>query len=50
MVIQHKTSRPVQFEITKLTATSIVAHVQHSGLSKDDILLKCLDNVVQVWR
>jgi hypothetical protein len=33
MVIQRKTSRPVQFEITKLTATSIVAHVQHSGLS-----------------
>ncbi len=38
MVIQRKTSRPVQFEITKLTATSIVAHVQHSGLSKDDFL------------
>ncbi|MEL7232466.1 MAG: hypothetical protein AAGJ85_08150, partial [Pseudomonadota bacterium] len=27
MVIQKKTSRPVQFEITKLTATSLVAHV-----------------------
>ena len=38
MVIQRKTSRPVQFEITKLTATSVMAHVQAAGLSKDDNL------------
>lgn len=38
MVIQRKTSRPVQFEITKLTATSVVAHVQAAGLTKDDFL------------
>ena len=28
MITHKKTSRPVQFEITKLTATSLVAHVQ----------------------
>ncbi len=38
MVIQRKTSRPVQFEITKLTASSVVAHVQAASLSKDDHL------------
>ena len=38
MIIQKKTSRPVQFEITKLTATSLVAHVQKFNLSKFDFL------------
>lgn len=38
MVIQKKTSRPVQFEITKLTAASLISHVQRVGLSKDDYL------------
>ena len=38
MVIQKKTSRPVQFEITKLTATSLVALVQKFNLSKLDFL------------
>ena len=38
MVIQKKTSRPVQFEITKLTATSLVTHVQKFNLSKSDFL------------
>lgn len=37
-VIQKKTSRPVQFEITKLTANSLVAHVQEANLSKADFL------------
>ena len=46
MVIQRKTSRPVQFEITKLTATSIVAHVQNSGLSKDDFLFPSRNGIV----
>ncbi|GHB04810.1 hypothetical protein GCM10009069_29250 [Algimonas arctica] len=36
MVIQRKTSRPVQFEITKLTAASLISHVQTVGLSNDD--------------
>lgn len=38
MVIQKKTARPVQFEITKLTATSLVAHVQKAKLSNSDFL------------
>jgi len=38
MVIQKKTGRPVQFEITKLTATSIVSHVQQANLTKSDFL------------
>ena len=38
MVIQRKTSRPVQFEITKLTAASLISHVQAAGLSNDDYL------------
>lgn len=39
MIIQKKTSRPVQFEITKLTATSLVAHVQKANLSKTEFLV-----------
>ena len=38
MIIQKKTSRPVQFEITKLTATSLVAHVQKFNLGQSDFL------------
>lgn len=38
MVIQRKTSRPVQFEITKLTAASLISLVQTIGLSNDDHL------------
>ena len=38
MVIQKKTSRPVQFEITKLTATSLIAHVQKFNLGQFDFL------------
>jgi integrase len=38
MVIQKKTARPVQFEITKLTATSLVSHVQKANLSNSDFL------------
>lgn len=38
MIIQKKTSRPVQFEITKSTATSLVAQVQTFNLSKSDFL------------
>lgn len=38
MVIQRKTSRPVQFEITKLTAASLISHVQNAELSNDDFL------------
>lgn len=38
MVIQKKTGRPVQFEITKLTATSLVAHVQYVGLANSAYL------------
>ncbi|MEL6415561.1 MAG: tyrosine-type recombinase/integrase, partial [Pseudomonadota bacterium] len=49
MVIQKKTSRPVQFEITKLTATSLVAHVQKAKLSESDFLFpsrnRCSDHL-----
>jgi len=38
MVIQKKTSRPVQFEITKLTAASLISHVQKAGVAKDEYL------------
>lgn len=38
MVIQKKTGRPVQFEITKLTAASLIAHVQKAGLANADYL------------
>ena len=38
MVIQKKTSRPVQFEITKLTATSLITHVQKAGLAQTNFL------------
>lgn len=38
MIIQKKTSRPVQFEITKLTGTSLVAHVQKFNLGQFDFL------------
>ena len=38
MTIQKKTSRPVQFEITKLTAASLIAHVQKAGLTEANFL------------
>jgi len=38
MIIKKKTGRPVQFEITKLTATSIVSHAQKANLTKSDFL------------
>lgn len=38
MVIQKKTRRPVQFKITKLTATSLIAHVQQANLGQADHL------------
>jgi len=38
VVIQKKTSRPVQFEITQLTATSLIAHTQSANLIKTDFL------------
>ena len=38
MVIQKKTSRPVQFEITKLTSASLIAHVQKVDLTQSCFL------------
>lgn len=38
MIIQRKTSKPVQFEITKLTASSLMAHIHKAGISFDDWL------------
>ena len=38
MVIQKKTAKPVQFEITKLTATSLIAHTQRANLTNTDFL------------
>ena len=38
MIILKKTARPVQFEITKLTAASLIAHVQKANLSQIDFL------------
>ena len=38
MVVQKKTGKPVQFEITKLTATSLIAHTQCANLVKIDFL------------
>ena len=38
MVIQKKTAKPVQFEITKLTATSLIAHSQSANLTNADFL------------
>jgi len=49
MVIKKKTSRPVQFEITKLTETSFVAQVQKFNLTKSDFLFRsrngCIDQL-----
>lgn len=38
MVIKKKTSRPVQFEITKLTAAAILAQIRRSDLPDDGFL------------
>lgn len=40
MIIQKKTSRPVQFEITKLTATSVAAFIHQENLSPTDYLFQ----------
>lgn len=40
MVMQQKTQTPVQFEITKHTRESIIALIEHAGLSNEDYLFK----------
>ena len=40
MIIQKKTSRPVQFEITKLTAASVIAHIHQAFLPSDAYLFQ----------
>src|SRR5271155_1521305 len=38
IVVQQKTSRPVQFEITEPTRTALAAWITLSGLASDDFL------------
>ena len=38
IVVQQKTSRPVQFEITELTRTALADWIRLSGLAPDDFL------------
>ncbi len=40
IVVQQKTSRPVQFEITELTRTALADWIRLSGLVPDDFLFK----------
>ncbi len=40
IVVQQKTSRPVQFEITELTRTVLADWIRLSGLTPDDFLFK----------
>ena len=37
-MLQQKTGRPVQFEVTEQTRRSIAAWIEHKGLSSDDWL------------
>ena len=39
IVVQQKTSRPVQFEITELTRTALADWIRLSGLASDDFLV-----------
>lgn len=38
IVMQHKTQRPVQFEITPVTREAVQAWIKHAGLKFDDYL------------
>ena len=38
IVVQQKTSKPVQFEITELTRTALTDWIRQSGLVSDDFL------------
>src|SRR5512137_1416673 len=38
VVMQHKTQRPVQFEITSSTREAVDAWIRHAGLASDDFL------------
>ena len=40
MIVQKKTSRPVQFEITKLTAASVIAHIHQAFLPSEAYLFQ----------
>ena len=40
MIIQKKTSRPVQFEITKLTAASLIAYIHQAFLPSEAYLFQ----------
>ena len=41
MVVQRKTQRPVQFELTELTRTAVVAWIAKAGLRSEDFLFPC---------
>lgn len=41
IVMQHKTQRPVQFEITQPTRDALQAWIQQAGLKSDEILFPC---------
>lgn len=38
IVMQHKTQRPVQFEITAATRDALLAWIKHAGLKSEDFL------------
>ena len=38
IVVQHKTQRPVQFEITPATRDAVQAWIKHAGLKTEDFL------------
>jgi len=44
MIVQKKTSRPVQFEITKLTATSILSQIKDANIGQTDSLFPSRHN------
>lgn len=43
-IIQKKTSRPVQFEITKLTSTSVLSQIKDASLAPTDALFPSRHN------
>ncbi len=46
IVMQQKTQRPVQFEITEPTRKSVFTWIRHAGLKAEDYLFPSRDTIV----
>jgi len=49
IVMQHKTQRPVQFEITQATRDALQAWIKQAGLKSEDFLFPADCTIRRIW-